>query len=169
MQEETTQGGFLFQRGRAREWLDNIILDRVNAVLYDQAYRHGPVQESVPIIPTTGYDYGPQWGQSTIPDTTIRDQLTVFRGYLNSGYLMRRGYDATPPLDNGQVERISANYTLYLIMRPQIDSRGETSYQELATRFKKEAIRGLAGWTTRMYTGADMLNSFIPDVVIEPI
>lgn len=157
---QNDQTNFARQCGLARQWLDNIIMDRVEEILNDQSRRHGPVLCVTPIIPTTGYDAGPKWGPSTIPVTTIRDQLAVFRGYLNSNMLMRKGYDATVPLDNGQVERIAGSYALYLILDAQLGAKDETSYQELGKQHLKRAIRNLAAWTALIDTDADGVPDF---------
>ncbi len=173
---ETTQDlardktNFAEQRGAARVWLDNIIMDRVEEILMDQRSRHGPIQEVAPIVPTDGYDYGPTWGPSTIPDTTLRDQLAVYRAYLIDDRLMRRGDDGGSPtprvfdpdgLDGGQVERLTAHYALYQILDAQIGARGDdTSYQSLAKEHYKRAIREVVSWIALIDTDADGVPDF---------
>jgi hypothetical protein len=147
---------WLRQRAEARRFVDRTVMARAKRVLEDQARRHGPLLAVDPILPSSGYDAGPQWGDSTIPDTTLRDQLAAFRGYLVAGQLMCTANGNDPQdLDDGKVARIAAHYTLYLILNGRVGMVEKTPYQALARQHKGWAIAEAIGWTALIDTNGD--------------
>lgn len=137
---------FLRQRKLAAEWLHRQVLARHERDLDDQARRHAPMAASAPIRPTAGYDAGPSWGPSSIPDTTRRDALGAMRARLEGGMLVAEA---------GAV-RLAALWALHLICRAQAGrQQGDTPYQALARQYRRDAIRGLCGWTARLDADGD--------------
>lgn len=153
------QTGFAEQRHRARKWLDSCVIARVNAILESQHSRHRAVLTVAPIVPTDGVDMGPTWGPSILPQTTIRDQVAVIQGYLDSDLLM------VGDIDNGQAADITAWYSLYLIALPQsAGASTDKDWSGWAAKCRSNAIRACAAWTALIDTDDDG----VPNITVQP-
>jgi hypothetical protein len=127
-------------RHKAALWVDRQVMARLERDLRHQAQRHSPVAELDPIEPTTGLDYGPAWGSSTIPDTTLEDHLSLLQGYLDAGYVAS---DTT-------LEQIATTRTLAYLFAQQSGDKPDSPYLALAQRYGFRAARMLAGYTVRI-------------------
>lgn len=135
----------------ATEMVNRELMGRAERDFRDQLRRHGPILEVTPFSPTTGVDGGPEWGPSTIPDTSLRNDLLVIRAALDAGALLYASY-----LDGGQTRRITALLALHLLFRNQFAQKAEdTPYQALAKRFRADAIRAMMAWTAYLDIDAD--------------
>jgi hypothetical protein len=125
-------------------------LERARKILDDQAKRHGPILEVDAIEPTTGYDDGPAWGPSILPDTTIRDQLDTIEGHLTSGKLIK----------TDRYKRAVAFRAASLICQAQCGPDKDTPYWSLRDRYQDQYIRTLAGLTFEIDTDTDGVADF---------
>jgi hypothetical protein len=145
MQEDSDLSGFMEQRHAARQWTDRTVLARARDVIEQQHERHSPVVASNAIDITTGVDAGSMWGRSIYPNTSIRDQVDAIRQSLEDDDLIR---------DQEMIEA-NAAYALWRVYRRQTgNTRGGTSYRDLAFQWYEESARKLAAWTARFDTTA---------------
>lgn len=128
-------------RHKAARWVDRQAMARLERDLRRQAERSAPLEEVDPIEPTDGVDRGPLWGPSTIPDTTLRDQLAALRGHLDADLVLR---DAT-------LEEIATAKALAYLFAQQTGDE----YTRLANRYAARAARMLGGYTVAIDTDDD--------------
>ena len=142
-----TQANWSEARHQARIDIDTLIISRARVAFEDQLRRHPPVAVSDPITLTTGVDAGPDWGLSTIPDTSLRDHLDVIQGHLDNDYLIR---------DADMVEA-AALLSVYRACRGQFGTaRGtEVTYHMLGIQCRQTAMGLLRGWVARIDTDDD--------------
>lgn len=158
--EGSDQGTLGELRGRACRWTWRTLASRARSILESQASRHGAVKEVDPIDPTDGVDAGPNWGPSTIPDTTVRNQIKAIQGYLNDGLLMT----------DDEVVEANAHWVIHLLYARQIAGRdGDDQYRSLSRYHRSEAIRILAGATLRINTDTSDFNADFSDDFVERV
>ena len=147
---EEGMAGFLDKRALASRWVDRQAMARVARTLRSQAARHAPVVSLDPIVPASGVDGGPDWGPSTIPDTTLRSQEDAFRALLDAGALI---------LD-APTARLTALYALHLICRNRPGKAGESAYRDMAPQYQRSAARMLPGVVFRLDADGDGLADY---------
>lgn len=118
LQTENDQAGFARQRGKARSWLDEIILDRWKYLNY---------------TPQLGQPGWGAWmmagGRDPFPSKWLRDQLDLnVNGSGPLGLIVR-----------DRIREVTAKRSLFLICSGQLGKLGEYSYQDLARRFERES------------------------------
>lgn len=143
-----------------RRAVDREVLSRARSIVETQAERHAPVETSDPIEITTGVDAGPGWGASTVPDTSVRDQLDDFRGYLEDDLLM-----VATPEDRAAVDACEHLALAELFGRQTGQGDADEKYRNLALRHRTLALRLLAGWTARIDTDSDG----VADYELQPV
>jgi hypothetical protein len=133
-------------RYEARCWVDEVALARARRILERQSLRHDPVVSVDPIEPTSGVDFGPAWGVSVYPDTTIRAQLEAIEDALSAGRLEK----------SPAVVRATAWRTAALACLPLLgEAEAKTSWQKLGERARAESSRILAATTLVIRGGSD--------------
>jgi hypothetical protein len=110
-QKEDTSG-FVTQRGRARSWLDDILVSRFKYLSYAPS----------PGTPGFGAWMMQGWGRDPIPSKWLRDQLA-------SNFLIVRD----------QTREIVAKKAIAFVCDQQIDGSDENPYTTLASRFHWQA------------------------------
>jgi len=145
--KDSQANNFIPELDQASREAESIAISREIRVLRDQARRHTPVLYVTPIVPTTGYDAGPEWGDSAIPDTTIQGTLSTFADAIDSVGLM-----TTYPADRGGLVKWTNLYALYLALDDQVGTvpNTDTSIQSLAMKYLKRANILMAGLTLRV-------------------
>lgn len=144
--ESNDQTNFGEARGQACKWTWRCVLSRARTLLEGQAERYAPIEEVDPIEPTDGVDHGPDYGPSTIPNTTLRDDLDDVRGWLTSGYLMA----------DDELVQANAHYALYRVYaRQRSGGDKDNEYRTLAKWHFGEAKNLMAGITLRIDTNGD--------------
>jgi hypothetical protein len=128
-------------RHKAALWVDRQVMARFRRDLERQMERHAVVVDVDPITPEDGVDFGPLWGPSIIPDTTLRDQLAALQGHLDAGLV----------LGDPQLEEIATAKALSLVFSTQ----SAPEYVGLASRYAVRANRLLASYTVRIDTDED--------------
>jgi hypothetical protein len=143
---------FIPERAQASRKAEEIATGRYLRVLRDQARRHGPVLSVTAIVPTTGYDAGPEWGDSAIPDTTMQTAKKTFADAVVSVGLM-----TSYSVDFDALRKWAALYALYLALDDQVGTVGDsdTSIQSLAMKYLKRANMAMVGLTLRVDSDAD--------------
>ena len=141
---------------QASQWLRNQCIARARRNLLYQTRIQGPYLALALAASANGYDSGPYFGPSNLPDPILQSTLTLILGYINTpGMLM---IDSTE--DMGQTRRMVASYAIYLACRHLMGSTGPkdvegVGYKEIAQDFKREALRMLSGWVARIDTNND--------------
>lgn len=128
-------------RHKAALWLDRQVMARLRRDLTRQAERSSSITTADPIEPTTGIDRGPLWGPSTIPDTTLRDQLATLQGHLDADLVMR---------DDTLEDIATAKALAYLFAQ-----QGTPEYASQSGLYARRAARMLAGYTVAIDTDDD--------------
>jgi hypothetical protein len=139
---------FLAERGRATSDLIDTLLARYEDALDQQAERHGPVLRVAPLVPTDGYDGGPFWGDSGLPNTTKRNQVDAMRTLLAT---------AGKLTVDDRLREIVARRAIALACENQLGNvpGAETSYQDYAAACRSRSNRLLFSWYARVDTDAD--------------
>ena len=141
---------------QASQWLRNQCYARARKALLYQIRLQGPNLALALAASSNGYDAGPWFGPSTLPDPILQGELTLLNGYINTpGCLM---IDSTE--DMGQTRRMVAAYAIYLALRHLRGSTGPkdedgVGYQGIAKEFRREALWLLSGWVARIDINAD--------------
>jgi hypothetical protein len=133
-------------RNSAWLWYKRQVLARARRDLEDQRRRHAAPLEVTPITPSDGADLGPRWGPSTIPDTTVRDQLATLEGYLDGAKLLA---------GDGLAYRAMAHYALAEALEPLLGAKDDTPYQTLGMRHRAAATRSLGGHVCQLDSDSD--------------
>ena len=133
-------------RYEARCWVDEVALARARRILERQAIRHDPVEWVEPITPTSGVDFGPQWGVSVYPDTTLRTQLEAIEDSLAADRLVL----------SPAVVRAAAYRTAFLVCDPLYGTQeDQTPWQKRAAVSLERSKRLLAATTLVVRGGSD--------------
>ena len=133
-------------RYEARCWVDEIALARARRILERQAARHDPVAWVDPITPTSGVDFGPDWGVSVYPDTTLRSQLEAIADALEADRLTT----------SSAVVRAACWRTAYLVCDPLLgEAEKGMTWARLAAKAQVAAVRILAATTLAIRGGSD--------------
>lgn len=143
---------FIPELAQASRMAEKIATSRYLRVLRDQSRRHAPVLSVTPIVPSTGYDAGPEWGDSAIPETTIQSAMKTFADYVVSVGLM-----TSYSVDFDDLRKWTAVYALYLALDDQVGTvpSSETSLQTLAMKYLKRANMAMLGMTLRVDSDSD--------------
>jgi hypothetical protein len=109
---EEAEYGFTRQQGMAREWLDEILINR---------YHYG---DTAPMIGSPGFGLWSMFagGVDFAPSKWIRDQL-----------------DANTLMVRGKTKECVAKRSLYYILMPQLGKAGDISYRQIAREFARSA------------------------------
>jgi hypothetical protein len=144
---------FLAERARATSDVLDTILARYEDALDQQAERHGPVLRVDPIVPTDGYDGGPFWGASGLPNTTRRNQVDAMRTLLAT---------AGKLVVDDRLREIVARKAIAYALEGQVGTvpGTKTSYQDFGQWCLRRANRLLFSWYARVDTDADGVADF---------
>jgi hypothetical protein len=154
--QDARAANFLRERASASRWLERQAMARWSRAMEDQGSRHAAVAALAAIVPTSGIDAGPAWGDSSIPDATHRAAESAFAALLDSAGLM---VDAPPDRDG--LRRAAALYSLFEALDDQVgkDAAG-SSFQAQAAKFRSRAVGMLRGVTLRVDSDADGVADF---------
>lgn len=149
---------FLPEIAQASRWVEDQAMARWRRANEDQARRHGPVAYVAPIVPTAGVDAGPWWGDSAIPDTTLRTAEDAFAALLDDVGLM-----AGHPADRGRLARVVALEALALALDDQVGPvpGAETTMQMMADQYRKRRARLMPGLVLRVDADADGVADYV--------
>jgi hypothetical protein len=150
--KDARAANFLPEIAQASRWVEDQAMARWRRANVDQARRHGPVLCVAPIVVTEGVDAGPWWGDSAIPDTTLRTAEDAFAALLDSAGLMQ-GH----PADRGKLARVVALEALALSLDDQVGPvpGTETTMQAMAGQYRKRRARLMPGLVLRVDSDAD--------------
>jgi hypothetical protein len=112
LHSEEAEYGFTRQQGLAREWLDEILVNR---------YHYG---DTAPMIGSPGFGLWSMFagGVDFAPSKWLRDQL-----------------DANTLMVRGKTREMVAKRALYYILLPQLGKAGDISYRQIAREFARSS------------------------------
>lgn len=146
LQSPDSATGFETQRARATQWAIETAMARLRDTLDDQSRRHATASPLPYTAPSSGIDLGPGWGRSTYPCPDVASSTDDFRTLLNTP-------DAVV-LEARLVDAV-ARMAIHHACAGQLGEQAKTSYQELASRYRAQAIQLLTGVTFRVLTPDD--------------
>lgn len=140
--DPTLQADLAEQLYEARCWVDEVAMARARRILEKQMTRHEPVVTVAPVTISSGVDFGPEWGVSIYPDTTLEAQLEGIADALAADGMV---------IDSA-VRRATAYRTAFLVCDPLYGTQqDQTPWQKRAAISRERSSRLLACTTLKVW------------------